>query len=110
MRALMVVQLLILLAAANGTPVIATKVLGKTFAFPLDGGAHLRDGQPLFGASKTVRGILLSILATAVVANLMGLDWTLGALIAATAMVGDLLSSFLKRRMGLAPSSQCVGL
>jgi hypothetical protein len=33
-----------------------------------------------------------------------------GALIAATAMIGDLLSSFLKRRMGLEPSSQCIGL
>lgn len=31
-------------------------------------------------------------------------------MVAATAMLGDLLSSFLKRRMGLAPSRQAIGL
>jgi hypothetical protein len=43
-------------------------------------------------------------------APLIGLDWTFGVLIAVTAMFGDLLSSFIKRRMGLIPSSQCIGL
>ena len=95
---------------ANGTPVIATKILGKTFAYPVDFGIAFCDGQPLFGASKTLRGILLAVLLTSVSAPLIGLDWTFGALIAVTAMFGDLLSSFIKRRMGLIPSSQCIGL
>jgi len=99
-----------LLAVANGTPVIATKILGKTFAYPVDFGIAFCDGQPLFGASKTLRGILLAVLLTSVSAPLIGLDWTFGALIAVTAMFGDLLSSFIKRRMGLIPSSQCIGL
>ena len=34
----------------------------------------------------------------------------IGLLVAATAMAGDLLSSFLKRRLALAPSSQAIGL
>jgi CDP-2,3-bis-(O-geranylgeranyl)-sn-glycerol synthase len=99
-----------LLALANGTPVIATKILGKTFAYPVDFGIAFCDGQPLFGASKTLRGILLAVLLTSVSAPLIGLDWTFGALIAVTAMFGDLVSSFIKRRMGLIPSSQCIGL
>jgi CDP-2,3-bis-(O-geranylgeranyl)-sn-glycerol synthase len=99
-----------LLAVANGTPVIATKILGKTFAYPVDFGIAFCDGQPLFGASKTLRGIVLAVLLTSVAAPLIGLDWTFGALIAVTAMFGDLLSSFIKRRMGLIPSSQCIGL
>lgn len=89
---------------------IATKILGKTFAYPVDFGIAFCDGQPLFGASKTLRGIVLAVLLTSVAAPLIGLDWTFGALIAVTAMFGDLLSSFIKRRMGLIPSSQCIGL
>ena len=99
-----------LLAVAIGTPVIATKILEKTFAYPVDFGIAFFDDQPLFGASKTLRGIVLSVLLTSVSAPLIGLDWKVGALIGATAMFGDLLSSFFKRRMGLVPSSQCIGL
>ena len=38
MHAQLIVQLLILLALANGTPVIAKKLLGNRLARPLDGG------------------------------------------------------------------------
>ena len=50
---LVVVQLMVLLGLANGTPVIAKKILGTILARPLDGGMNLADGQPLFGDSKT---------------------------------------------------------
>jgi hypothetical protein len=38
------------------------------------------------------------------------MDWTIGLLVAATAMIGDLFSSFAKRRMKLAPGSTALGL
>ena len=41
----LVAQLLALLILVNGTPVIATKILGTVFAHPLDGGTTLADGQ-----------------------------------------------------------------
>jgi hypothetical protein len=41
---------------------------------------------------------------------LLGLGWKVGALVSTAAMAGDLLSSFIKRRLGLASSSQAVGL
>ena len=110
MHPLLIAQLLTLLAVANGTPIIVEKLLGKFLAFPIDGGATLADGKPVFGSSKTLRGLALSILATTGFAPLIGLNWRIGALVAATAMLGDLLSSFLKRRMGLAPSCQAIGL
>jgi CDP-diglyceride synthetase len=110
MHVLLIVQLLALLVVANGTPIIVEKFLGKFLAFPIDGGATFADGKPVFGSSKTLRGLALSLLATTIVAPLVGLPWRFGALVALVAMVGDLLSSFLKRRMGLAPSDRAIGL
>jgi len=106
----LIAQLLTLLVVANGTPVMAAKVFGNALAMPVDGNVPFVDGRPFFGPSKTIRGILLSILATTAVAPLIALDWKVGALVAIAAMIGDLISSFLKRRLGLFASSRFVGL
>jgi CDP-archaeol synthase len=103
-------QLLILLALANGSPVIAKRIFGETYALPIDGNARFVDGRPVLGRSKTIRGVLASLLATALGAPLLGLHFGIGLIVAATAMAGDLLSSFVKRRFGLAPSSKATGL
>ena len=110
MQPLMILKLLILLAVANGTPVLAKALLGDRLARPLDGGAVFVDGRPLFGLTKTIRGILVSLVATPLAAWLIGLSWHLGVVVAALAVAGDLLSSFVKRRMGLTSSSMAVGL
>jgi CDP-diglyceride synthetase len=110
MQPFLVLELLVLIATANGVPVIAKKLLGETWARPLDAGATWLDGRPWFGPSKTIRGVALSLLATPLVAMLMGLPWQLGLLVACGTMLGDLLSSFVKRRMGLPPSSMALGL
>jgi CDP-diglyceride synthetase len=106
----LLLQLLILLGVANGTPVLAKKLLGVALARPLDGGALFVDGQPIFGPSKTIRGIVVSVLATSICAALIGLGWKVGTLVAAFAMTGDLFSSFAKRRLHLASSSMAIGL
>jgi hypothetical protein len=110
MHASLIVQLLILLAVANGTPVAAKLILSDTFARPLDGGARFVDGRPLFGPSKTIRGIVLAVPATLGAAALLGLGWQVGALVGTVAMGGDIVSSFVKRRSGLSPSSMALGL
>ncbi len=110
MQPVLILELLILLTVANGTPVVAKRLLGGTFAYPLDGGAWFADGRPWFGPSKTIRGVVLAMLATAATAAALGLGWKAGALIGMVAMAGDLLASFIKRRWGLAPSSQAIGL
>lgn len=105
-----IVQISVLLAVANGAPVIVAKLLGSRYALPLDAGATFFDGRPLLGRSKTLRGVMVAILATAIAAPLLGLGPGLGAAIGAAAMAGDVISSFVKRRINLAPSSRATGL
>jgi hypothetical protein len=102
--------LLLLLTVANGAPVAAKKIWGGVLARPLDAGMRFFDGRPVFGPTKTVRGVLVSVAATTAAAPLVGIAWWLGALIGATAMAGDLLSSFVKRRLDRPPSSRALGL
>jgi CDP-diglyceride synthetase len=105
-----VLQLLVLLTLANGAPVIAKKLAGTSPGRPVDAGITFYDGRPLFGPSKTLRGILASIIVTTIGAPLIGLDLTTGAVVASAAMAGDLFASFVKRRLNLPPSSQALGL
>ena len=110
MQSALIFQLLVLLSVANGTPVAAKLLMRDRLARPLDGGALFADGRPLFGPSKTIRGVVTSVLATTGAAALIGLGWQVGALVGTVGMAGDLGSSFAKRRMGLAPSSMAIGL
>ena len=103
-------QLVGLLTVANGAPVVAKRIFGDRFARPLDGSVEFFDGRPLFGTSKSIRGLLVSVVATSVCAPLIGLGATIGLVVAVAAMAGDLISSFIKRRLALAPSSQAIGL
>ena len=110
MQVLIILELLVLLTIANGVPVIAKRLLGDRLAWPLDGNARFIDGRPLFGASKTIRGLALAVVATGAVAPLLGLAVTTGVLVGAGAMAGDLVSSFTKRRLDFKPSSRATGL
>ena len=110
MQLLYILQILVLLTFANGTPIVAKKIFGSRFALPLDAGIIFFDGRPVFGASKTMRGIVVSILITSAIAPFIGLDLTIGAIVASSAMAGDLFSSFVKRRLNFPPSSQALGL
>jgi hypothetical protein len=105
-----IMRTLFLLTLANGAPVVAKKVFGDRLSRALDNGARYLDGQPLFGASKTIRGIIFSVLVTVVGGYLLGLRGKTGALMGTIAMSGDVFSSFLKRRMRLPVSSRAIGL
>lgn len=109
-HAVVVLRSLILIAIANGGPVLFARMLGRRFADPIDGGAVLRDGHPLLGRSKTWRGLAAAIVLAACAAVLIGLPWQTGVFIGASAMAGDCLSSFVKRRLTLEPSSMALGL
>ena len=103
-------KLLILLVMANGAPIIARHLFADCCAWPVDGGLKMPGGSPVLGHSKTLRGLLAAVVLTAAIAPLMGIEWRLGAAIGALAMLGDLIASFTKRRLGYPPSSQAVGL
>jgi len=87
--------------AANATPV----VLGG--GRPIDCGRKFRDGKPIFGANKTFRGFFLGLAVGTLVS--LGLNFVLkyhvllGFMTSLGALVGDLVKSFIKRRLNLAP-------
>lgn len=110
MDARSVVELIVLLAAANGAPILARNALGDRLGWPLDCGARFFDGRPLLGPSKTWRGVVASALATAGIGALFGLPMWAGGAFGLCSMVGDALSSFSKRRLGVASSDSALGL
>lgn len=103
-------QALVLLIAANGAPVITNKVLGKWLARPMDNGLILADGYPLFGNSKTWRGLFSAVLFATIVAILFGMRPITGVFFGVLTIAGDLLASFIKRRLGSVESSRARGL
>lgn len=95
---------------ANAAPV----VLGG--GRPIDGGKRFRDGRPIFGAGKTVRGFGAGLIAGSIVGVLQGVITgkctyaMLGLLLALGALVGDLLGSFIKRRLNIPRGGAAPGL
>lgn len=76
----------------------------------MDVGARLPDGKPVFGSSKTWRGLLCAVVTACTLSLLFGFGLRFGLLFGALVMSGDLLSSFIKRRRGLDPSDPSPGL
>jgi CDP-2,3-bis-(O-geranylgeranyl)-sn-glycerol synthase len=107
---LLLTKIMLLLGVANGTPIFARKLLKDHLNWPLDGGLRFFDGRPLLGHSKTIRGVVLSLLCTTLAAPLLGFDWTLGLTVGVFAMFGDVASSFSKRRLDRPTSSRAIGL
>lgn len=99
-----------LLFLANGAPILAARLFRGRFAHAIDGGYTAPDGNPWLGPSKTFRGVFASVMACTAIAPAFGLSLHVGAIFAGSAMLGDLLTSFIKRRLGLKPSSQLFGV
>ena len=96
---------------ANATPV----VLGG--GPPLDGGRRLGDGRRIFGDGKTVRGFVAGLVAGIIIGALQGVVkgsfshyLSLGFLLALGALLGDLMGSFIKRRLGIERGGALPGL
>jgi len=94
---------------ANGAPVIFGG--GR----PIDGGRKFLDGKPIFGSHKTYRGLILGLAigtyvgwvqeALAPRAGLPPGSVILGFTLSLGALVGDLMGSFIKRRLDLKPGA-----
>ena len=96
--------LVVLILVANGAPILIRNIFGDIANYPLDAGKTLADHYPVFGRSKTWRGVFASVILTVITALLLNYDLVFGLIVAVLAMVGDLLSSFIKRRLKLQPS------
>jgi len=92
---------------ANAAPVIFG---GGT---PIDGGKTFRDGRPIFGPRKTFRGFFAGLAIGTFVGFILNVlnngfilkNILLGFTLSLGALTGDLIESFLKRRLGLPPGA-----
>lgn len=107
---------------ANMAPVIVKKI--DFLNFPVDFGKELGK-KPLFGKHKTFRGIVFGVVFAVIAAyiqySLYGIEFfrdisfmnyknwlLLGFLMGLGALTGDLVKSFFKRRLGIAPGAKFV--
>lgn len=83
---------------ANAAPVILNG------GGPLDRGRTWIDGEPLFGDHKTVRGTI-SGLVVGIIAGFILMMPLRGVLLSVGAIGGDIIVSFIKRRLKLQPGA-----
>ncbi|MHC1725571.1 MAG: CDP-archaeol synthase [Syntrophobacteraceae bacterium] len=103
-------KLLLLLWSINFAPPFVAQVLEGKWKRPLDSGYLLFDGRPLFGSHKTIRGVLAGLTAGVLTASVLDFPLWLGLGAGVLSMSGDLLSSFLKRRLAFAGGDVVPGL
>jgi len=116
-----VLWLLLPAAMANMAPVFASKIFGP--GRPIDGGRKI-GGTRLFGDHKTWQGLIAGIVVGQLTFGIQwlmaGLSWVsviqlgtglpvfLGALMGFGALAGDLVKSFFKRKIGVAPGKSWI--
>ncbi len=101
---------LLLLVIANTTPWIVGRLLANRWQWPLDFGATMPDGERLLGGHKTWRGLAAGTLACSLAAYLVGISPAVGAGVGVLSLLGDALSSCVKRRLRLRPGESVPGL
>ncbi|MDK8463060.1 CDP-archaeol synthase [Marinobacter sp. SS13-12] len=107
---LLSLELFVMLVLANGAPVVTARVFGRRWSAPVDGGRLWRDGRPLLGNSKTWRGVVSGTLACGLFALIIGMGLLFGLVFGLLGLIGDMISSFIKRRAGLDSSARALGL
>jgi CDP-2,3-bis-(O-geranylgeranyl)-sn-glycerol synthase len=101
---------LLLLVATNSAPVLVSWIAGTRGSWPLDFGVSLPDGRRILGSHKTWRGVAAAVLVAGCLARPLGLPFGFGAAFGAAAMLGDAVSSFIKRRIDCKPGAWIPGL
>ncbi len=102
--------LVLLLGIANALPILARKILGNRWEYPVDAGLCWLDGMPMFGSHKTWRGVAFSVVGTTFAGALTPFGAVTGFWLSLLSMAGDLLASFIKRRLGLGNGARAPGL
>lgn len=95
-----IIRVIVFLVLVNCLPVVTHMVLQERWRYPLDGGCTWRDGKPLLGKNKSVRGVIVGIAGGTAAYGLLMQPWWVAATASLLTMAGDLTSSFIKRRMG----------
>lgn len=94
---------------ANAVPVVVSRII--PFKHPVDFGRLWRDGRRILGDSKTIEGLIAGLIAGTLAglleAQVLGDKGAAarGVVLATGALLGDMLGSFIKRRLGKPPGS-----
>jgi len=107
---LLAVKLLVLLWSINFAPPLLAFLCDEKWNRPIDGGRRMWDGRPVFGDHKTMRGVLGGVLAGGLAGFGLGFPLWLGFAAGLLSMSGDLVSSFIKRRVDLPCGKVVPGL
>lgn len=108
---------------ANMAPVIVKNIFNN-LKFPIDFNKKIKN-KPIFGKNKTFRGLIFGVLFAVIIAYLQFLfynnnmfvsisivdysDWlSIGLLMGFGAIFGDLVESFVKRRMNYEPGKSFI--
>jgi CDP-2,3-bis-(O-geranylgeranyl)-sn-glycerol synthase len=96
--------------AANMLPVFVRKL--PWLNYPLDGWIKFH-GERLLGVNKTVRGFVFGVLGGGVVALVMQIfsfpiTWVWGLILGFSALLGDAIKSFFKRRVHIKPGGTWI--
>lgn len=103
----MIIRLLLFLLIANFLPPLVSLITRRHPGRPLDFGYLCPDGYRLFGPNKTLRGAASTLIGCAFLGPfLLQTSWQSGALAGLLVMSGDLLSSFIKRRLSCPSGTQ----
>ncbi len=94
-------KILLLLLVINGTPPVIAHLLPKMARWRLDGKITFMDKHPLLGSHKTLGGFISGIAAGGICAFFSGFPAGIGIGAGTLAMLGDSISSFIKRRLNL---------
>jgi CDP-2,3-bis-(O-geranylgeranyl)-sn-glycerol synthase len=105
-----VLSALLMVTMANMAPWVSGRLLRGRWSWPLDCGLRLANGTRLLGDHKTWRGVLAGELGCTLIGGLLGYSWSLGIAFASLSLAADAASSFLKRRLHLAPGSEVLAL
>ena len=97
----LLLKVLLLLLAVNSVPALLGRFYPGIGDDPLDRNRKFSDGRPFLGMHKTIRGFLSGILTGGILGYLMGLSLAVGLGVGLLSMIGDLVSSFIKRRLNL---------
>ena len=98
-------HVLMLIVVANASPILFRKLFKEKFNYAIDGGRVFFDGYRILGDGKTWQGLVAALLFTPVFALILSYSFLTGFLVGFYAMLGDSLSSFIKRRLGMHSSS-----
>jgi uncharacterized protein len=103
-------RVVIFLLWVNSLPPIASVFADEWLGRAVDGGVLWRDGRPLLGRHKTIRGVAVAVTGGILVFPCLGEAWWVAGIAALLAMAGDLVSSFIKRRSSFHSGKEVVVL